>query len=85
MSDYGEMCKDIRRHNQAKRRKEFNKNSGLIDGLMLEHEIKNNGHHVIVKHKGKVADYWPASDKYHIRKSGEYNHGMKKMIMELTL
>jgi len=84
MSEYGDLCKEIRRHNQEKRWEEFSKNSDKLEGLMYEHEVKNNGHHIVIRNNGLVVDYWPSSDKYHLRGSGKYLHGFNDMMAVLS-
>lgn len=43
--------------------------------ILKEHGIafqsKNDGAHLIVKHDGKIADYWPGTGKFIFREGGE--------------
>lgn len=46
-------------------------------------EAKNEGAHLIVRHKGKVADLWPGTGKFRIRPTDNYQRGVFKMLKQL--
>ena len=49
----------------------------------IEHRIVNNGWHIIIAHKGKIADLWPSTGKYRI--DGKYKVGVFSLLEELGL
>lgn len=39
----------------------------ILEDLAIDHEIKNMGLHIIVKHSGLVVDFWPGTGKWIVR------------------
>lgn len=82
MGDVGEdfkATKEIRKL-ESMRRKEHNYNSSiqmLIDNGI---EFENKGYHLVVKHNNMVADFWPTTGKFNIRKTSSYKRGVKLLI-----
>lgn len=46
-------------------------------------ESKNDGAHLIVRHNGKTADFWPGTGKYSIRGTGQYRRGVFNLLRDL--
>ena len=47
-------------------------------------EEKNDGAHLIVRHGGKVADFWPGTGKWRIRGVEAYKRGVFPLIAALN-
>lgn len=50
-------------------------------------ETKNDGAHLVVRHAGKVADLWPGTGKYRVRRPGgkgeQYRRGVFNLLRDL--
>lgn len=46
----------------------------------IEFEEKNGGVHLVVTHKGKVADFWPTTGRFCVRGTGQYKRGVRLLI-----
>ena len=70
------------RKEEAKKRKASHMKTSpeMLDSNGIEYEVKNNGIHLIVRHNGKVADFWPSTGKFSVRGSGQYFRGVKMLI-----
>jgi hypothetical protein len=84
MSEIGEMyaaTKEQRAH-ESKHRKRKNMNGSMImlgkNGI--NYESKNDGVHLVVSHKGRVADFWPTTGKFNIRGDKRYFRGVRLLI-----
>jgi hypothetical protein len=55
--------------------------------ILVEREIafdsKNDGAHLIVRHNGKTADFWPGTGKYSLRGTGVYRRGVFNLLRDL--
>lgn len=84
MSEIGELyaaTKEIRKVESAKRRAR-NKHSSIM--MLIENNIdfdrRNYGTHLIIKHNGYTADFWPTTGKFNIRGDKRYFRGVRLLI-----
>lgn len=82
MGDMAEYWKDTKelRKSESKKRKDSNYSGSL---KMLSDngiEFEDKGYHLVVKHNGMVADFWPTTGKFNIRKTRKYKRGVRLLI-----
>lgn len=84
MSEIGEIFKATKeqRKHASQVRKRNNKNGSMImlGDNGISYETKNGGTHLIVNHKGKIADFWPSTGKFNIRGDKRYFRGVRLLI-----
>lgn len=70
---------------ESQKRREFNRNSSaqILRDKGIAFDEKNLGAHLIVKHDGKVADFWPGTGKYQVRGTGKYKRGVFNLLKDL--
>jgi len=84
MSEIGEIFKATKEHraHESKCRKRNNMNGSMImlgkNGI--NYVSKNDGVHLIVSHKGRIADFWPSTGKFNIRGDSRYFRGVRLLI-----
>lgn len=62
MSDYGELCHDLREEYKERRDKRYVKNLEAFKLLGIPHEVKNNATQFIIRVKeGKPISFYPSS------------------------
>lgn len=62
------------------------RSTGMLTGLGLQFEIKNDGVHLIVRHEGQTVDFWPGTGKYKPRKPGtQYGRGVFNLLKYLGI
>lgn len=80
--DFGAYMRQASAEKRAKNRK---RGEEIIIDYGLEHEVKNYGAHIIVRHNGKTADYWPGTGKYNIRGTSSYKRGVFNLLKDLEV
>lgn len=82
MGDVGEAFKATKemRKAESKQRKESNYSSSVQ--MLIDNGIgfEDKGYHLIVKHNGMTADFWPTTGKFNIRKTPKYKRGVRMLI-----
>jgi len=72
---------------QAIRKKKKSDNKISSTDLLIKNNIcfdsKNNGAHLVVSHKNKIADFWPSTGKWIVRGNSQYQRGVFKLITEI--
>lgn len=65
---------------ESKQRKDRNY-SGSVQMLINNGiQFEDKGYHLIVKHNGMIADFWPTTGKFNIRKTPKYKRGVRMLI-----
>lgn len=86
MSDYGDMCRDLREEEKQRKLSRFEKNTQAISGMLILFEIECyqiQEHHLrLHMPKGRQLDYFPKSGKATWLKSGKwfFIHDIEKFI-----
>ena len=84
MGDVGEAFKATKelRAADSRKRKQSNKSGSMemLHANNIEFEEKNCGYHLVVKHSGKIADFWPSTGKFNIRGDSRYFRGVRLLI-----
>jgi len=84
MSEIGEMYRALREDNRRKKKSNIAFSTELLKEKGIEFESKNNGVHLVVKHNGKIADFWPSTGKFNIRGEKQYLRGVKSLVNMLS-
>ena len=84
MSEVGEIfaaTKELRKE-YSNKRKENNgcKSKAMLVKNGISFESKNGGIHLVVSHKGSIADFWPTTGKFSIRGDNRYFRGVRLLI-----
>lgn len=82
-SELGELFNAHKAARKQKRADNREKGADRLTRLGVEYEAKNMGAHLIVRHDGKVIDYWPGTGKWEVRGSNCGNRGIRKMLRYL--
>ena len=82
MSDIGEVFAALKVLKKEKKLSNIEHSTYLVIGKGFDVDIKNNGVHLIVKNKGKTADFWPSTGLWQVR-SGKRSRGVARLIKEL--
>jgi hypothetical protein len=77
---YGDFCKAMREHRKEQRSAAYDFHHQRIQDMGVPHEAKNFGHHLILRVDKKVADFWPASGKWRIRKPDRWGTGLDFLL-----
>ena len=81
-SEIGEAFAALKADRKIKKAKNVESSLKILSDLAIFFELKNDGTHVIVKHSGKICDFWPSTGRWIIR-SGKNGRGVFQMIKEL--
>lgn len=65
---------------QARRSDNREKSAAILAEKGVQFESKNMGAHLIVRHSGKVADFWPGTGKYIPRGGGRPGRGVFNLL-----
>lgn len=68
---------------KVKRAKNRENSSEILRENGFEFESKNDGAHLIVTFKSRIADFWPGTGKYSLRGSGKYHRGVFNLMYAL--
>ena len=86
MSEAAEIFHDLKAESKERRSNNRCRSTGMLTGLGLQFEIKNDGAHLIVRHEGQAVDFWPGTGKYKPRKPGtQYGRGVFNMLKYLGI
>ncbi len=75
--DYGREGSQRRRANNREGSAE------MLTGAGIAFETKNAGAHLIVRHAGRVVDFWPGTGKWIERGTGLDKRGVRPLISHL--
>lgn len=81
----GDMGDDFRAWKQARiEKRAANRDYGAkcLADMGIQFEAKNDGAHLIVTHRGKVADFWPGTGKFKLR-DGKWGRGILNLKRQL--
>jgi hypothetical protein len=82
--EFGDAMKEAGKQRRAGNRES---SAALLSERGIAFQSKNDGAHLVVSHAGKVADLWPGTGKYRIRRPGGkgevYRRGVFNLIREL--
>lgn len=74
MSEAAEIFPDLKAESKERRSNNRCRSTGMLTGLGLQFEIKNDGAHLVVRHNGLTVDFWPGTGKY-IPRTPKAKHG----------
>ena len=77
---FSEAMREASRERRAGNREN---SAAILRDRGIAFEERNAGAHLIVRHAGKVADFWPGTGKYQVRGTGKYRRGVFNLIKEL--
>jgi hypothetical protein len=60
--------------NKLRRAANRERSAGMLQGLGIQFEVKNDGAHLIVRHEGQTVDFWPGTGKF-IPRAPRSRHG----------
>lgn len=96
MSEIGDDFKALREHQRAKKQANQKNSLAELERRGIAYTTANGGVHCIIRHQGRVFDFWPSTGKWRERtdstKSGSFvmtNHckrdgrGVFKLVAEL--
>lgn len=87
MGDMGELFNAAREAGKERRASNRDTTPQVLRDHGLAFEVKNDGAHLVVKHAGKVADLWPGTGKYRVRRPGgkgeQYRRGVFNLLRDL--
>ena len=52
---------------------------GELEKNNIEYVVKNEGHHLVIKHKGHKVNFWPSSQLFNTH-NGKRAYGIKNLI-----
>lgn len=78
--EFGDAMKEAGKQRRADNREN---SADLLRQRGIAFEVKNDGAHLIVRHKGKVADLWPGTGKFRIRPGDKYQRGVFRLLEQL--
>ena len=81
MSEVGEMYAALKEQKKAKKESNYDWSVNYLRQLGIDFD--NHGYHLVVKHNGNMADFWPTTGKYNIRVTKEYRRGVKRLVKDL--
>jgi hypothetical protein len=65
---------------QIKRQSNRERGAGLLQSEGIGFEIKNDGAHLIIKHGGRVVDFWPGTGKWIDRAKPRHRRGVFDLL-----
>ncbi|WP_440984955.1 hypothetical protein ACQHIH_16215 [Xanthomonas sontii] len=87
MSDMGELFSAMREIGRERRASNRETSPQVLQQHGVQFEVKNDGAHLVVRHAGKVADLWPGTGKYRVRRPGgkgeKYRRGVFNLLRDL--
>lgn len=91
MGDMGDYWRDVKDHLKdrgTKKRADNTKwSTNHLQNLGIEFESKNNSVHLVIKHNGKIVDFWPSTGRF-ICRSGKMDdidsRGIERLIKYLN-
>lgn len=85
--DMGELFNAARADGQVRRARNRAASAGVLREHGIPFEVKNDGAHLIVRYRGKVADLWPGTGKYRVRMPGgkgeRYRRGVFNLLKDI--
>lgn len=86
MSEAAEIFPGLKAESIARRAANRCRSTGMLTGLGLQFEVKNDGAHLIVRHEGQTVDFWPGTGKFIPRKPGaRHGRGVFNMLTYLGI
>jgi hypothetical protein len=86
MSDLGELFNAAREAGKERRASNRDTTPQVLRDHGLTFEVKNSGAHLVVRHGDAVADLWPGTGKYQVRRGkwrGPYRRGVFNLLRDL--
>ena len=74
-----EMWRAVRHMRQEKRADNREQSTKMLEEKDVDLEVKNMGTHLIVRHCGKVVDFWPGTGKW-IDRTGPKGRGIRGLL-----
>lgn len=85
--DMGELFNAARADGQLRRARNRATSAGVLRERGIPFEVKNEGAHLIVRYRDSVADLWPGTGKYRVRKPGgkgeRYRRGVFNLLRDI--
>jgi hypothetical protein len=93
MGDMGDIFNAAREAGKERRASNRETSPEVLRQHGVEFEAKNGGAHLVVKHAGKVADFWPGTGLYGVRgkrlsnkpHSSPYKRGVFNLLRDLGI
>jgi hypothetical protein len=86
MSEAAEIFPDLKAESKERRAANRCRSTGMLTGLGLQFEVKNDGAHLIVRHEGQTIDFWPGTGKFIPREPGaKHGRGVFNMLKYLGI
>lgn len=82
VSEWGHAMKQMGQERRASNREN---SAHILRHNGVQFEEKNDGAHLIVRHDGKTADFWPGTGKYSVRGTGAYKRGVFSLLKDLGI
>jgi hypothetical protein len=79
-----EFWREFRKQGTEKKASNKVDSTSILDREGIVYESHNHGVHLVVKHNGKVVDYWPSTGKFINRTTGWKGRGVRKLINHLN-
>lgn len=80
MGDYFRETKELRKQISKDKKERNSKGSrAILSRNGIEFDEKSD-FHLVVKHNGRIADFWPTTGKFCIRGTNQYKRGVKLLI-----
>ena len=83
MGDMGELFNAMRVAGRERRASNRETSPAILREHGISFEVKNDGAHLVVKHNGFTADFWPGTGKYQVRTKGWYRRGVFNLLRDL--
>ncbi|ABV74323.1 hypothetical protein BA3_0038 [Thalassomonas phage BA3] len=82
MGDIGDLWRETKQARKAERKQRKESNYSSSVQMLVDNGIgfEDKGYHLVVKHKGMIADFWPTTGKFNIRKTPKYKRGVRMLI-----
>lgn len=69
---------------KGKRERNKHNSTHILDENNVSYDSHNNGIHLVVKHNGFIADFWPSTGKYMVRGSTKYKRGVHNLLRDIS-
>lgn len=83
MSDMGDDFRELRRNQAAKKQSNAKSNRSILDAHEVPYEVKNHGHHLILKHGKETINFWPSTGLW--KSKDQSKRGIKSLMKHLGI
>lgn len=79
MGDMAEGFREMNKLKKERRQSNTERSTEMLEKYGVDFESKNGGAHLIVKHGGKVIDFWPSTGRF-IERGGKGGRGVFNVL-----